>query len=129
EEINNIFYISNGDSHSITQWIIGDYENRNIYASILGCPGNMSAQLFYLQGLILDNYGNSYVANSSNHRIQMFCPGAVFGITIAGTGQVGQGDSELKFPYDVAFDSEMNLYVANTWNNHIQILKEFIELN
>ncbi|CAF3380856.1 unnamed protein product [Rotaria socialis] len=89
----------------------------------------MSAQLFYLQGLILDNYGNSYVANSSNHWIQMFCPGAVFGITIAGTGQAGQGDSELKFPYDVAFDSEMNLYVANTWNNHIQILKEFIELN
>ena len=50
----------------------------------------------------------------------MFCPDAVFGITVAGTGQLGQGNNQLQFPYDVAFDSQMNLYVADTWNNRLQ---------
>lgn len=120
DEANQILYISNEDSHSITQWIIGDYENRNIYAGIPGRPGNSSAQLFYPQGITLDQYGNLYIADTSNHRIQMFCPDAVFGITIAGTGESGHGENQLNFPYDIAFDSELNLYVSDTWNNRIQ---------
>jgi len=55
-----------------------------------------------------------------NHRIQMFCPNAVFGITIAGTGQLGNASNEFYYPHDVAFDSEMNLYVTDTYNERIQ---------
>ncbi|CAM4765163.1 unnamed protein product [Rotaria magnacalcarata] len=120
DEINQILYVTNEDSHSVTQWIIGDYENRNIYAGIPGRPGNSSAQLFYPQGVTMDPYGNLYVADVSNHRIQMFCPDAVFGITIAGTGQSGAADDQLSYPYDIAFDPGMNLYVSDTWNNRIQ---------
>ena len=68
----------------------------------------------------MDKYGNLYVADTSNNRIQMFCPDAVFGLTVAGTGESGRGNQQLMFPYDVAFDSKMNLYVADTWNNRIQ---------
>ncbi|CAF3710985.1 unnamed protein product [Rotaria sp. Silwood1] len=40
DEHNQILYISNEESHSITQWVIGDYEPRNIYAGIRIClPG------------------------------------------------------------------------------------------
>ncbi|CAF3682965.1 unnamed protein product [Rotaria sp. Silwood1] len=120
DEPNNIFYISNEQSHSITQWIIGDYENRNIYAGIPGRPGNSSAQLFYPQGVTLDQYGNLYVADTSNHRIQMFCPNSVFGITIAGIGHRGNNSNELNYPYDIAFDSDLNLYVSDTFNYRIQ---------
>ncbi|CAF0996033.1 unnamed protein product [Rotaria sordida] len=120
DEPNQIFYISNHDSHSITQWFIGDYEPHNIYAGIPGRFGNSSAQLFYPEGITLDSYGNLYVADCQNNRIQMFCPNSVFGITIAGNGQSGNSSYELSFPGDVAFDSELNLYVSDTFNNRIQ---------
>ncbi|CAF3849922.1 unnamed protein product [Rotaria sordida] len=120
DEPNQIFYISNHDSHSITQWFIGDYEPHNIYAGIPGRFGNSSAQLFYPEGITLDSYGNLYVADCQNNRIQMFCPNSVFGITIAGNGQSGNSSYELSFPGDVAFDSELNLYVSDTFNSRIQ---------
>lgn len=36
DKVNQIFYISNEQSHSVTLRVIGDYENRNVYAGILG---------------------------------------------------------------------------------------------
>ncbi|CAF4683861.1 unnamed protein product, partial [Rotaria sp. Silwood1] len=83
DEQNQILYLSNEQSHSITQWVLGDYEPRNIYAGIPGRSGNSAAQLFYPEGITLDKYGNLYVTDTSNHRIQMFCPDAILGITIA----------------------------------------------
>lgn len=50
----------------------------------------------------------------------MFCPDAVFGITIAGGGDGGSGPDQLFDPTDVQFDSEMNMYVSDTFNNRIQ---------
>jgi hypothetical protein len=50
----------------------------------------------------------------------MFCPDAVLGITIAGSGKLGNGSDELYFPRDVAFDSDLNLYVTDTYNYRIQ---------
>ncbi|CAF1057800.1 unnamed protein product [Adineta steineri] len=120
DEPNNNLYISNEESHSVTQWNMEAYGDKNIYAGIPGRPGNSAAQLNGPQGVILDKYGNLYIADCTNNRIQMFCPNAVFGITIAGTGRVGNGSNELYFPRDVAFDSEMNLYVTDTYNYRIQ---------
>jgi DNA-binding beta-propeller fold protein YncE len=76
--------------------------------------------LFNPEGITLDSYGNLYVADCQNHRIQLFCPDAVFGITIVGTGQPGNATNQLSFPSDVVLDSEMNLYVSDTFNNRIQ---------
>ena len=126
DEPNQILYISNEESHSITQWFIGDYMDRNIYAGIPGRPGNSSAQLFFPQGVILDQYGNLYVADCSNHRIQMFCPNSIFGITVAGTGQSGNNSNELRFPQHVAFDAQMNLYISDTLNFRIQKFERII---
>ncbi|UJR20444.1 hypothetical protein I4U23_023574 [Adineta vaga] len=120
DEASEIYYISNEQSHSITQWVIGSYEPRNVYAGIPGRPGNSSAQLNGPQGVILDHFGNLYVADVSNHRIQMFCPDSVFGITVAGTGQYGNRSHELSYPSDIALDSDMNLYVSDTFNSRIQ---------
>jgi sugar lactone lactonase YvrE len=120
DEPNQIFYISNHDSHSITQWYIGDYEPRNIYAGIPGRFGNSSVQLFYPEGITLDKYGNLYIADCQNHRIQMYCPNALFGITIAGGGDGGSASNQLRYPSDIALDSELNLYVSDTFSSCIQ---------
>lgn len=50
----------------------------------------------------------------------MFCPNAVFGITIAGGGESGNSSSQLSYPGDIALDSELNLYVSDTFNSRIQ---------
>ncbi|CAF1286121.1 unnamed protein product, partial [Didymodactylos carnosus] len=120
DEPNNILYISNEESHSVTQWNMDTYGNKNIYAGIPGRLGNSAAQLQSPEGLTLDKYGNLYIADCQNHRIQMFCPYSVYGITIAGTGRIGNDSNELYYPRDVAFDSEMNLYVTDTYNYRIQ---------
>jgi DNA-binding beta-propeller fold protein YncE len=115
-----MLYISNEESHSVTQWDMESYGGRYIYAGIPGRPGNSSAQLNSPQGILFDQYGNLYVTDCMNNRVQMFCPNAVFGITIAGTGQIGNNTNELHFPRDVAFDSDLNLYVTDTYNFRIQ---------
>lgn len=120
DEANQILYISNHDSYSVTQWYIGDYEPRNIYAGIPGRAGNSSAQFFYQDGITLDKYGNLYVADSQNNRIQFFCPNAVFAQTIAGTGASGHGATELNDPSDVVLDADLNLYVSDTFNGRVQ---------
>jgi DNA-binding beta-propeller fold protein YncE len=120
DEPNNMLYIANEESHSITQWQLDTYGTKSIYAGIPGRPGNTAAQLFAPQGITLDKYGNLYVADCMNHRIQMFCPYAVYGITVAGTGQIGNASDELHFPRDVAFDADLNLYVTDTYNYRIQ---------
>jgi DNA-binding beta-propeller fold protein YncE len=76
--------------------------------------------LFNPEGITLDKYGNLYIADCQNHRIQLFCPNAVFGTTIAGIGEPGNRTDQLSFPSDVALDSELNLYVSDTFNYRIQ---------
>ncbi len=49
-------------------------------------------------GITLDKYGNLYIGDCQNNRIQMLCPNAVYGITILGTGQVGNGSNEFFSP-------------------------------
>jgi DNA-binding beta-propeller fold protein YncE len=120
DEDNEIFYISNEDAHSIIQWYIGSFDRHYIYAGIPGRPGNSSIQLNHPQGITLDKHGNLYVADTLNNRIQMFCPNAVEGITIAGATQAGNSSEELNNPRDINFDSEMNLYVSDAQNSRIQ---------
>ncbi|CAF4531802.1 unnamed protein product [Rotaria sp. Silwood2] len=120
DEPNNMLYIANDASHSVTQWELGTYGTKSIYAGIPGRPGSSAAQLNSPEGITFDKYGNLYIADCMNNRIQMYCPNAVYGITIAGTGQMGNGSNEFYFPRDVAFDSELNLYVTDTYNFRIQ---------
>ncbi|CAF5019501.1 unnamed protein product, partial [Rotaria sp. Silwood1] len=63
DELNGILYISNEESHSIAQWVLGDYMDRNIYAGIHERSGNTSAQLLDPQGITLDQYANLYITD------------------------------------------------------------------
>jgi len=120
DEPHNTLYIANDAGHSVTQWQLDTYGTKSVIAGIPGRPGNSAAQLSSPEGITFDKYGNLYIVDCANHRIQMFCPYAVYGITLFGTGQIGNRSNELYYPRDVAFDSEMNLYVTDTYNMRIQ---------
>jgi uncharacterized protein (TIGR03437 family) len=88
-----------------------------------------SAQLNGPDGLALDADGNLYIAETYNNRVRMVTPDGVI-TTIAGTGVAGfSGDdgpavnADLYFPWSVAVDQQGNVYVADTFNYRVRVLR------
>ena len=76
--------------------------------------------------MALDNDGNLYIADTSNHRIRKVTTSGVIS-TVAGDGTAGfAGDggpataARLNNPIGMALDSSGNLYVGDTYNNRIR---------
>lgn len=70
--------------------------------------------------IAMDQDGNIYVADTYNHRIQKWQPGATSGITVAGGNGQGNADNQLDSPKDLALDKQGNIYVADLMNNRFQ---------
>jgi hypothetical protein len=71
--------------------------------------------------MTFDPMGNMYVADRSNHRIQLFMSNQFEGITIAGvTDTLGANANLLNMPWAVRLDTQLNLYVAHSNNHRIQ---------
>ena len=117
----NSLYIANSGTHTIVRWVVG----ANTWTLVAGNPaggyGSTPTLLYTPLGITLDPFGNIYVADYLNSRIQLFAPGKVNGTTIAGiTSTPGNLPNLLYYPYSVALDSNFNLYVADTANQRIQ---------
>jgi len=69
------------------------------------------------RGLTVDSEGRVYVADSNNHRIQVFDSSGQF---ITQWGSQGARPGQFQEPWGVAVDEEGNVYVADTWNHRLQ---------
>lgn len=117
----NSLYVANSASHNIVRWLLGASTWTLVAGSPAGAAGSISTMLYNPTGVALDSMGNVYVADYVNSRIQLFMPGKLNGITIAGiTGLPGSLSYLLYSPYAVTLDSDFNLYVADTSNQRIQ---------
>ncbi len=88
-----------------------------------------SAQLNGPSGIGLDSAGNLYIADETNNRIRMVTTTGVIS-TVAGTGTGGfSGDggqatsAQLNFPTSVVVDTAGNLYIADSRNIRIRMVK------
>jgi len=86
-----------------------------------------SAQLDSPSGVAVDNNGNVYIADTSNHAIRKVDTDGII-TTVAGilgsSGSNGDGgdatSAQLDSPLDISVDSDGNLYIADTFNNAIR---------
>lgn len=92
-----------------------------IAGSISGTGGYSSTLLNYPRDVTVDWMGNVYVVDKGSHRIQFFKAGESNATTIAGVTSIsGNNATLLQIPYSLAVDSQLNLYVADTYNFRIQ---------
>jgi DNA-binding beta-propeller fold protein YncE len=71
------------------------------------------------EGLGIDSAGRIYVADSCNHRIQVFSPEGKF---IRAYGSAGSGPGQFSYPYDIQIDPSGLQFICEFGNSRIQIL-------
>jgi sugar lactone lactonase YvrE len=82
-----------------------------------GSYGSGIGQFNTALGITVDSSGRVYVADTINHRIQVFTGN---GIPIVVWGSVGSGNGQFNAPENLAVDTSGYVYVADTGNNRIQ---------
>ncbi len=125
-------YIADTSNHIVRKVIAGG----NI-VNVAGRPGNQgssgdggpatSARLRSPEDVALDSNGDIYIADTGNCRIRKVDAATSIITTYAGTGTCGyNGDGaaattrRIRSPGQLAFDSNGNLYVADTGNDRIR---------
>ena len=121
DSITNSLVISQLLGNNIIQWVLGANSSSLLAGDINGLAGNTSTLLNGPADVTFDPMGNMYIADTSNHRIQLFMAGVSQAITIAGvSGVSGSNSTMLNSPYSVELDNQLNLYVADALNNRVQ---------
>lgn len=69
------------------------------------------------EGLAVDAADRLYVADSCNHRVQVFAPDGTF---IRAFGHPGTGPGELSYPYDLRVDAQGLVWVCEFGNSRLQ---------
>lgn len=99
------------------------------YYSNFGEKGNQNGQFNEISYIACDkNSGNIYVADSGNHRIQIFTAEGVF---LRKFGELGKSYGKLNRPIGIAIDSENRVYVSECGNHRVSIFTlegEFVKL-
>ncbi len=85
---------------------------------VIGRAGTGPGEFNRAEGVCVDAQDRLYVADSCNHRIQIFAPDGKF---LREFGHAGTKPGELSYPYDVAVDKAGNIFVCEFGNSRIQV--------
>jgi ABC-type Fe3+ transport system permease subunit/sugar lactone lactonase YvrE len=88
------------------------------FLNSFGHAGTTPGEMNRPEGLCLDAQERLYVADSCNHRIQVFSREGKF---LRAYGKPGQGLGELSYPYDIRVDAAGRQYVCEFGNSRIQV--------
>lgn len=99
-------------------------ETRPTPAQFLACygqPGDAPGEFNRAEGVCVDAQDRVYVADSCNHRVQVFTSDGKF---IRQFGKPGTGTGELSYPYDIKIDAAGNIFVCEFGNSRIQVFDD-----
>ncbi|CAF4021362.1 unnamed protein product, partial [Rotaria sordida] len=124
----DIYVISNGTLYIVDQTQLPNQvcatAQWNATFSIVGgttsTSGNTASRLNSPYDVFVDGYGNIYVADYSNNRIQRFTSSPVNGTTVAGVLTSGSGYSQLYLPTAIFLDANRTLYILDSGNYRVQ---------
>ncbi|CAF3548254.1 unnamed protein product [Rotaria sp. Silwood1] len=85
--------------------------------------GDNLTQLYYPQGVVVDQLGTVYVADRNNDRIMRWPKGATQGSMIAGGNGRGGESNQFNSPFGLSFDRRGDLYVVDQGNYRVQKFK------
>ena len=83
-----------------------------------GTPGLAAGEFNRAEGVGVDAADRIYIADSCNHRIQIFSPDGKF---LRAYGQAGDHPGEMSYPYDIRVDEQGRQYVCEFGNSRIQV--------
>ena len=112
---NDSLYCSLRDSNRVFKILIinNDYQVTTVAGT--GCAGYLPNMLHYQHGVFVTGNFDLYVADTNNHRIQLFRAGQLNGITMAGIQT--SGTAQLYNPTAVLLDADEYLFILDS-NNH-----------
>jgi len=88
------------------------------FMNSFGSPGARPGQFNRPEGLCVDPSGLVHVADSCNHRVQVF---TAEGKLVSTYGRAGKGAGELSYPYDVCVDASGLRFVCEFGSSRIQV--------
>lgn len=86
----DILYISDTNNNRIQAYVINSTIITTVAGSFNGSSGTGMDRLNYPTDVQVDSAGNLYIADSNNHRIQLWNASATSGMMILGTGLLSQ---------------------------------------
>ncbi|CAF1441669.1 unnamed protein product [Adineta steineri] len=116
-DIRNTLYCSIPLEHRVVKVLLDRDINTTITTAGTEFQGPEPYQLDVPWGIFVDINFNLYVADASNHRIQLFRPGELNGTTVAGNNI--PNNLTLHRPTDVILDTDSYLYIADNDNHRI----------
>lgn len=88
------------------------------FLNSFGHAGTGPGEFNRAEGIAVDAQDRVYVADSCNHRIQVFDREGKF---LREFGRPGAGPGELSYPYDVGVDAAGRVYVCEFGNSRVQV--------
>ncbi len=114
-----IFNIHQGPSNTVASLASGGTNRWSApFIKTFGRPGNGNGEFNRAEGIAVDAQDRIYVADSCNHRIQIFSSDGKF---IRAHGTAGKGRGQFSYPYDVYVDTAGRQFVCEFGNGRIQV--------
>jgi DNA-binding beta-propeller fold protein YncE len=111
------------------RWIVTAYGDRSHLAALsaqdgavlerIGSEGDGPGELARPMGVAVGPEGDLYVADSCNHRVEVFGRDGAFRRAL---GRAGTGPGEMRYPYGIAVDPRGRVVVSEYGNQRVQVL-------